>query len=73
MARLHVTGVITVFIEIRLYIPASSKDIIHSWVIPSLGVKIGCTVRLFIARSLQILSIRYFWGQCMCICGRFRR
>jgi hypothetical protein len=29
-------------IEIRLHILASSKDIIHSWSIPSAGIKIDC-------------------------------
>jgi hypothetical protein len=42
MIRLHATGAIAMPIEIRLHIIASSKDIIHSWSIPSAGIKIDC-------------------------------
>jgi len=42
MIRLHATGAIAMPIEIRLHILASSRDIIHSWSIPSAGVKIDC-------------------------------
>jgi hypothetical protein len=42
MIRLHATGAIAMPIEIRLHILASSKDVIHSWAIPSAGIKIDC-------------------------------
>jgi heme/copper-type cytochrome/quinol oxidase subunit 2 len=42
MIRLHATGAIAMPTEIRLHILASSKDIIHSWSIPSAGIKIDC-------------------------------
>jgi len=42
MLRLHATGAIAMPIEIRLQILASSKDVIHSWAVPSAGVKIDC-------------------------------
>jgi hypothetical protein len=42
MIRLHATGAIAMPIEIRLHILASSKDVIHSWSIPSAGIKIDC-------------------------------
>lgn len=42
MLRLHATGAIAMPIEIRLQILASSKDVIHSWAIPSAGIKIDC-------------------------------
>jgi len=42
MIRLHATGAIAMPIEIRLHILASSRDIIHSWSIPSAGIKIDC-------------------------------
>lgn len=42
MIRLHATGAIAMPTEIRLHILASSKDIIHSWAIPSAGIKIDC-------------------------------
>ena len=42
MIRLHGTGAVAMPIEIRLQVLASSKDVIHSWSIPSAGVKIDC-------------------------------
>jgi heme/copper-type cytochrome/quinol oxidase subunit 2 len=42
MIRLHATGAIGLPIEMRLHIIASSKDVIHSWSIPSAGIKIDC-------------------------------
>jgi hypothetical protein len=42
MVKLHATGAISLPTEIRLHILASSKDIIHSWSIPSAGIKIDC-------------------------------
>jgi len=42
MMRLHATGAIAMPIEMRLHILASSKDVIHSWAIPSAGIKIDC-------------------------------
>jgi heme/copper-type cytochrome/quinol oxidase subunit 2 len=42
MIRLHATGAIAMPIEIRMHILASSRDVIHSWAIPSAGIKIDC-------------------------------
>ena len=42
MVRLHATGAVAIPTEIRTHVLASSKDVIHSWAIPSDGIKIGC-------------------------------
>jgi heme/copper-type cytochrome/quinol oxidase subunit 2 len=42
MVKLHATGAVAMPIEVRLHILASSKDVIHSWAIPSAGIKIDC-------------------------------
>jgi len=42
MVRLHATGAVAMPTEVRLHILASSRDIIHSWAIPSAGIKIDC-------------------------------
>jgi heme/copper-type cytochrome/quinol oxidase subunit 2 len=42
MMRLQGTGAVALPIEIRLQILASSKDVIHSWAIPSALIKIDC-------------------------------
>jgi heme/copper-type cytochrome/quinol oxidase subunit 2 len=58
-------------IEIRLHLLASSKDVIHSWSIPSAGVKIDCVPGYSSHRVTIFLVSGIFWGQCMEICGRF--
>ena len=71
MIRLHTTGAIALPIEIRLHILASSKDVIHSWAIPSAGIKIDCVPGYSSHRIAIFLCSGIFWGQCMEICGRF--
>jgi heme/copper-type cytochrome/quinol oxidase subunit 2 len=57
--------------EIRLHILASSKDVIHSWAIPSAGIKIDCVPGYSSHRIAIFLTHGIFWGQCMEICGRY--
>ena len=71
MIRLHGTGAIAMPIEIRLQVLASSKDVIHSWAIPSAGVKIDCVPGYSSHRVLIFLVSGIFWGQCMEVCGRY--
>jgi heme/copper-type cytochrome/quinol oxidase subunit 2 len=71
MIRLHTTGAIAMPIEIRLHILASSRDVIHSWAIPSAGIKIDCVPGYSSHRVTIFLVSGIFWGQCMEICGRF--
>jgi hypothetical protein len=71
MVRLHATGAIALPIEVRLHIMASSRDIIHSWAIPSAGIKIDCIPGYSSHRIAIFLVSGIFWGQCMEICGRY--
>lgn len=71
MIRLQATGAIAMPTELRLHILASSKDIIHSWSIPSAGIKIDCVPGYSSHRVAIFLVSGIFWGQCMEICGRF--
>lgn len=71
MLRLHATGAIAMPIEIRLQILASSKDVIHSWAIPSAGIKIDCVPGYSSHKVMIFLVSGIFWGQCMEICGRY--
>ena len=71
MIKLHATGAIAMPIEIRLHLLASSKDVIHSWAIPSAGIKIDCVPGYSSHRVTIFLVSGIFWGQCMEICGRF--
>ena len=69
MIRLHATGAIAMPIEIRMHILASSKDVIHSWAVPSAGIKIDCVPGYSSHRITIFLVSGIFWGQCMEICG----
>jgi hypothetical protein len=71
MIRLHATGAIAMPTEIRLHILASSRDVIHSWALPSAGIKIDCVPGFSTHRVSIFLLSGVFWGQCMEICGRF--
>jgi heme/copper-type cytochrome/quinol oxidase subunit 2 len=57
--------------EVRLQILASSRDVIHSWSVPSAGVKIDCVPGYTSHRILIFLMEGIYWGQCMEICGRY--
>jgi heme/copper-type cytochrome/quinol oxidase subunit 2 len=71
MMRLQGTGAVAMPIEIRLQILASSRDVIHSWAIPSAGIKIDCIPGYTSHRIMIFLTPGIYWGQCMEICGRY--
>lgn len=71
MLRLQGTGAVAMPIEIRLQILASSKDVIHSWAIPSAGIKIDCIPGYTSHRIMIFFTPGIYWGQCMEICGRY--
>ena len=71
MVRLHATGAVAMPIEMRIQILASSKDVIHSWAIPSAGIKIDCVPGYSSHRVIIFLVSGIFWGQCMEVCGRY--
>lgn len=55
MLRLHATGAIAMPIEIRLQVLASSRDVIHSWAIPSASIKIDCVPGYTSHRMMKFL------------------
>lgn len=71
MIRLHSTGAVAMPIEIRLQILASSRDVIHSWAIPSAGIKIDCIPGYTSHRIMIFFNSGIYWGQCQEICGRY--
>lgn len=71
MLRLQSSGAVAMPIEIRIQILASSRDVIHSWAIPSAGIKIDCIPGYTSHRIMIFLLSGIYWGQCMEICGRY--
>jgi cytochrome c oxidase subunit 2 len=59
--------VLPVNLHVRILVTAA--DVLHSWAVPSLGVKVdACTGRLN-QTSLFILRNGVYFGQCSEICG----
>jgi heme/copper-type cytochrome/quinol oxidase subunit 2 len=71
MLRLHATGAVAMPIEIRLQVLASSRDVIHSWAIPSAHIKIDCVPGYTSHRVMKFFLTGIYWGQCQEICGRY--
>ena len=71
MIRLHATGAVAMPVEIRLQVLASSRDVIHSWAIPSAGIKIDCVPGYTSHRIMIFFNSGIYWGQCQEICGRY--
>jgi len=71
MIRIQADKAVAMPTDTRLQILAVSKDIIHSWAIPSAGIKIDC-IPGYSSHRLAIFTLSgVYWGQCMEICGRF--
>lgn len=75
---LHTYGVfriletdVEVFLPVRTHIQAlvTSYDVIHSWAVPSLGVKIDAVPGRLNQVGLFIKREGIFYGQCSEICG----
>jgi heme/copper-type cytochrome/quinol oxidase subunit 2 len=50
---------------------ANSYDVVHSWFIPGLGLKIDCVPGKSTHHSLYIDNVGLYYGQCAEICGRY--
>lgn len=61
----------TVFLPIKTHIQllVTSEDVIHSWAVPSLGIKIDCVPGRLNQVSVFIKRSGLFYGQCSEICG----
>jgi hypothetical protein len=71
MRRLRVTKGIYLPADTPMHGIFGSKDVIHSWAIPGLGVKIDCIPGYSSHRRLVLRWRGLFWGQCMEVCGRY--
>jgi hypothetical protein len=69
--RLRVTKGISLPSDTPMHIVCGSKDVIHSWAIPGLGVKIDCIPGYNSHRRLLLRWRGAYWGQCMEVCGRY--
>jgi hypothetical protein len=56
-------------VDVRIRIIVSSDDVLHSWAVPSLGLKIDCVPGRLNVVEFKIARRGVFYGQCSEICG----
>jgi heme/copper-type cytochrome/quinol oxidase subunit 2 len=49
----------------------NSYDVVHSWFIPGLGLKMDCVPGRSTHHTFYIDNIGFYYGQCAEICGRY--
>lgn len=69
--RLRVSAGVQLPTDTEIHVICGSKDVIHSWAIPCLGIKIDCIPGFSSHRRLYLQWRGAFWGQCMEVCGRY--
>lgn len=57
--------------HINITLIASSYDVVHSWFVPGLGLKIDCVPGRSNHLTLYIDNVGFYYGQCAEICGRY--
>lgn len=56
-------------VDVPIRVIVSSDDVLHSWAVPSLGVKIDCVPGRLNVVEFRIARQGIFYGQCSEICG----
>lgn len=71
MIRIQNDKAVAMPVDTRIQFLTVSKDIIHSWAIPSAGIKIDCIPGYSSHKVTVFFLSGIYWGQCMEICGRY--
>ena len=71
MRRLRVTRGVCLPADYPVHVVCGSKDVIHSWAVPGLGIKIDCIPGYNSHRRVLFRWRGLYWGQCMEVCGRY--
>jgi len=71
VSRLRLTSGVRLPSDTPIHIICGSQDVIHSWAVPGLSIKIDCIPGYNCHRRLLIRWRGLFWGQCMEVCGRY--
>ena len=58
-------------VHVNLTLITNSYDVVHSWFVPGLGLKIDCVPGRSTHHSLYIDTVGFYYGQCAEICGRY--
>ncbi len=57
--------------HVNITLITNSYDIVHSWFIPGLGVKLDCVPGRSTHHTFFIDNVGFYYGQCAEICGRY--
>ena len=57
--------------HVNITVVTNSCDVVHSWFIPGLGLKLDCVPGRSTHHSFYIDNIGFYYGQCAEICGRY--
>ena len=57
--------------HVNLTVVTNSYDVVHSWFIPGLGLKLDCVPGRSTHHTFYIDNIGFYYGQCAEICGRY--
>lgn len=57
--------------HVNITLVTNSFDIVHSWFIPGLGIKLDCVPGRSTHHTFYIDSVGFYYGQCAEICGRY--
>lgn len=57
--------------HVNITLVTNSYDIVHSWFIPGLGIKLDCVPGRSTHHTFYIDSVGFYYGQCAEICGRY--
>lgn len=57
--------------HVNLTLVTNSYDVVHSWFIPGLGIKLDCVPGRSTHHSFYIDNVGFYYGQCAEICGRY--
>jgi heme/copper-type cytochrome/quinol oxidase subunit 2 len=57
--------------HVNITVITNSYDVVHSWFIPGLGLKMDCVPGRSTHHTFYIDNIGFYYGQCAEICGRY--
>lgn len=67
---LWVNKVILIPIRMAITVTTNSYDVVHSWFVPGLGLKLDCVPGRSTHHTIYVEYMGYYYGQCAEVCGR---
>ena len=57
--------------HVNITVITNSYDVVHSWFIPGLGIKMDCVPGRSTHHTFYVDNVGFYYGQCAEICGRY--